>query len=540
MTGRAFGQTATGLPIAVVTADQAADYDRAAIASGIPSRALMQRAGAAAASEIARRWPRALRRGIAIYTGPGNNGGDGWVVAGAMAAAGIHTRVREIAEPRSDDARAERENAFPLIDRGSPHGGEEVIVDALLGTGSSGMPRGAIADAIREIADRRSHGARVVALDVPSGLDATTGSAEGSVVADLTLTFGTMKRGLLVSRGPAGRIAVIDIGLGKLLGWTHDDAVVLTRPTPGTAVEPRLVDARWARARVPRISAEAHKGVRGKLAIVGGAPGMVGASILAARAAIASGVGMTRLVVDRANLATVQTAAYDAMATSWPNDDDEMATAIGDWADGVILGPGLGTGRAARDLAERVLRGWTGPVVIDADALNVFAGDQPTLRDLIGGRPALLTPHAGELARLLGVSPDEVLANRFDIGGSIARDLQCAVLLKGVPTIVTSPSGQTLISASGTPVLAMAGSGDLLSGIAGTLLAQGVEPSTAGAAAAVLHGRAGEIADRRARSVRGVAIADILRAVPMVWAEADRLSSPPVLAELPAVGDADR
>ena len=535
MTARGASGRTTGLPVAVVTAEQSAEYDRAAIASGIPSRALMQRAGAAAAGEIARRWPGALRRGIAIYTGPGNNGGDGWVVAGAMAAAGVHTRVREIAEPRTDDARAERESAFPLIDRGAPHGGEEVVVDALLGTGASGSPRGAIADAIREIAERRSHGARIVSLDVPSGLDATTGAAEGSVIADLTLTFGTMKRGLLVSRGATGRIAVIDIGLGSLLGWTHDDAVVLTRPTPGTAAEPRLVDARWARTLRP-IPAEAHKGTRGKLAIVGGGRGMAGAAVLAGRAAIASGIGMVRLIVEEESVAVVQSGLGDATAAAWENARESIA----DWADCVLLGPGLGNTASTRALAREVLEGFRGPVVIDADGLNVFAGDAASLRQLLGERPAMITPHVAELARLGGGTVDAVLADRFEIGVSVAREAGAVVVLKGVPTVISSPGGRTLVSASGTPVLAMGGSGDLLAGIAGTLVAQLVDPLWAGAAAAVLHGRAGEIAQQRNRSIRGVALDDILHALRRVWGESDRPPRPPVLAELPAVGEIGR
>ncbi len=496
----------------------------------------MQRAGAAAAAEIARRSPTALRRGVAIYTGAGNNGGDGWVVAGAMAAAGVRTRVREVAEPRTDDARAERRTALQLVDRGTPHGGEEIIVDALLGTGTAGSPRGEIADAIREIADRREHGASVVSLDVPSGLDATSGRADGSVAADLTLTFGTMKRGLLISRGHSGRIVVLDIGLGALLGRSDDEAAEPDRPTRRTAAEPRLVDAAWARAQAPPIAPEAHKGTRRKLAVVGGGPGMLGAAVLAARAAMASGIGMVRLVVDRSNLASAQTAAYEALAVGWPEDDESADESINRWADGVLLGPGLGREPWGREIAERVLRVWRGPVVVDADALNAFDGDVAKLRDLLGGRTALLTPHVGEFARLAGCATEDVLASRFEIGGSLARNLGCVLLLKGVPTVVSAPDGRSLVSASGTPALAMAGSGDLLGGIAATLLTQDDDALVAGAAAAAVHGRAGELANRR-RSVRGVTLDDVVRAVPRVWAEREIPARPPVLAELPPVGD---
>ena len=512
------------MTVRVSSAAAAALCDRAAIDAGIPSRALMQRAGAAAAAEIALRAPRALRRGVAVYTGPGNNGGDGWVVAAAMAASGARVRVREIGSPRTDDARAERTHARTVVDDQPPHGGEEIIVDALLGTGASGSPRGAIADAIREIAQRRSDGAKVISLDVPSGLDATTGKADGAVMADLTLTFGTMKRGLLVARGHAGRIVVLDIGLGH-----HTDA-------GGTQ---ELIGLQWAREHVPAILADAHKGVRRKLAIVGGGEGMVGAAILAGRAAMRSGVGIVRALVASPNLLAMQSAAYETLALPWPSDASDVEETIAKWAHGLLLGPGLGTSPETRALAERVLLGWRGPVVVDADGLNVFEGEVSVLRDLLAGRPALITPHVSELARLAECSPDEVLTNRFEIGATLARELGCVVLLKGVPTVITAPDGRSMVSAAGTPVLAAGGSGDLLGGIAATLLAQNGDPFVAAGCAAVVHGRAGEIANR-GRAVRGVALDAVLNALPDVWGERLPPPRPPVLAELPRAGDRPR
>src|SRR5687767_3964605 len=228
--------------VRVVSAAEAAAADRRAIEAGVPSRALMQRAGAAAATEIALRFPRRLRRGVAIYAGPGNNGGDGWVVAAALAAAGIPVRVRQVGSLRSEDARAERESASALVGSDPPHGGEELVVDALLGTGATGVPRGGIADAIAEITLRRASGAKVVALDVPSGLDATTGRAEGAVTADLTVTFGTLKRGQLMARGRCGRLVVLDIGLGAHASATGSQT---------------LIGPEWVRAQIAPIGADA-------------------------------------------------------------------------------------------------------------------------------------------------------------------------------------------------------------------------------------------------------------------------------------------
>ena len=509
------------LKVRVVSADDAAAADRRAIEAGVPSRALMQRAGAAAATEIALRFPRALRRGVAIHAGPGNNGGDGWVVAGALAAAGIPVSVQQVGTPRTDDARAEREAAIGLVGTQPPHGGEELVVDALLGTGVSGPPRGALGEAIAAIAARRAAGARVVALDVPSGLDATTGSSEGAVTADLTLTFGTLKRGQLIARGQCGRLVVIDIGLGA-----HAHA----------ADAQPLVDAAWVRSMVAPIGADAHKGVRRKLAIVGGGEGMAGAPILAARAAMVSGVGVVRLMVAAANIGAVQSAAFEALALPWPDSDAEAEDALAAWGNGVLLGPGLGKYPETRALAERVLRVWRGPIVVDADGLNVFEGEADALRDLLAGRPALITPHVTEFARLAGCSPGDVLADRFEIGASLARTLNCTVLLKGVPSVITSPDGRSAVSASGSPVLAAAGSGDVLGGIAATLLTQMEDPFIAASCAAAVHGRAGELANA-GFAVRGVALGSVLEARSRVWSEPLPPRRPPILAELVRPGD---
>ncbi len=509
------------MTVRVVSASEAAAADRRAIDAGVPTRALMQRAGAAAATEIALRYPGRLGRGVAIHAGPGNNGGDGWVVAGALAAAGIAVRVRQVGSVRSDDARAERANAIDLVETDAPHGGEEIVVDALLGTGASGVPRGAIAESIAEIAARRASGARVVALDLPSGLDATTGHADGAVIADLTLTFGTLKRGQLIARGLCGRLVVLDIGLGAHAHAGDSQA---------------LVDRAWVRARVAPIGADAHKGVRRKLAIVGGGNGMAGAAILAARAAMVSGIGVVRLIVAPGSISAVQSAACEALALRWPDSDADTENALTNWGDGVLLGPGLGKYPETRALAERVLRVWRGPIVVDADALNVFEGDAATLRDLLDGRPALITPHVSEFARLAGCSPADVLADRFEIGATLARTLNCTVLLKGVPTVVTAANGESVVSASGSPVLAAAGSGDVLAGISATLLTQVHDSFIAGACAAVVHGRAGEIANA-GHAVRGVALRRVLDALPRAWGEPLPPQRPPILAELRRPGD---
>jgi NAD(P)H-hydrate epimerase len=509
-------------PVRVVTAQQAAERDARAIASGVPSFGLMRTAGEAAAAELMRHaGERATANGVLIYAGGGNNGGDAWVVAGALASRGLKVRVHVVEEPRTDDARRAKAEAAPALGSDvEPLEHPGVVVDGLLGTGARGAPRGATAEACAAIDAARRGGAFVVALDVPSGLDAATGAREGAPRADLTVTFGTIKRGHLLARDWCGCIVVVDIGLGA-----HVDLA------DGA---PELADAAFVRGAVPRIAADAHKGARGKVVIVGGARGMAGAVLLAARAALRSGVGLVKLVVDPANIDLVQRALPEALAAAWPNDDQESA-ALAEWGDAVLLGPGLGRAEA-RALVDRMLRTSARPVVLDADALNAFEGDADGLASRLGARPALITPHPAEFARLSGLAMAAVNARRFDVAGDLARRLGATVLLKGVPTVVSDPTGRTIASASGTPVLGQGGSGDMLAGIAVTLMAQCEQPVDAGAAAAWVHGRAAELA-APGGEVRGVTLDDVLGALREAW-KCEQAARPPyVLAELPFVGE---
>jgi ADP-dependent NAD(P)H-hydrate dehydratase / NAD(P)H-hydrate epimerase len=509
----------------VVDSTQSAARDRAAIDAGVPSRALMQRAGAAVASELALREPRRLAAGVCVFAGPGNNGGDAWVVARALATTGTRVRVIEAMPAKTPDAIAERALALPFVDvenlLDTAVVSEPIVIDGLLGTGSTGAPRGSIARAVEIINGSRSRGALIATIDLPTGLDATTGEHAGAVLADITFTFGAAKRGQLVAREICGSIVVLDIGLGAYA--TRSDGA------------PTIVDEAWVSRRVPPIPADAHKGTRKKLVIVGGAAGMAGASILAARAAERSGAGMVRLIVAPESLAVVQAAEPFALAASWPVDDAAVDRDIVSWADGVVIGPGLSRGPGSRTLVDRVLSRFSGPVLLDADALNVYDGAVDALRRGIGGRAALLTPHPAEFARLAGSTVEQVLKDRFSVGAELAKRTGATVLLKGQPTVITAPGGDSLVSAAGTPILAAAGSGDLLSGIAGTMLTQIGDALTAGAIGAWIHGRAAELAGYT--RVRGLALADVLAALPAAWPNEVTPRRFPVLLELPAVGE---
>ncbi|HMI46604.1 MAG TPA: NAD(P)H-hydrate dehydratase, partial [Gemmatimonadaceae bacterium] len=374
------------------------------------------------------------------------------------------------------------------------------------------------AGGIASINRMRSSGARVAALDLPSGLDATTGSHSACVVADLTLSFGGVKRGSLLARDCCGEIVALDIGL--------DDA-------PGSADDrlPVLVDGPWVRSRIPPIRYDAHKGTRNHLAIVGAGPGMPGAVVLACRAALRSGLGLVRALVAPGSVGAVLQATPSALISEWPTNQKEISAEISKWADAIVIGPGLGRSDDTRSLVERILGDSKLPVLLDADALNVFEGQAAALKKLLAGRSALITPHVAEFARLAGVTVEKVLANRFDIGGELASTIGATVLLKGSPTVIFTPRGERFVVARGTAALGTGGSGDILSGIGGALLAQITDAATAASCAAWVHGRAAELCEY----VRGTTLEDVLYALPRAWNEGEPTPEPPVLAKLPAV-----
>lgn len=505
------------MTVRVVTAKEAAARDRTTIESGVPSRQLMQRAGNAAAKIILESFPPEVLKHAVIFTGPGNNGGDGWVVAGEITDAIGSIEVIEAISPKTEDAAAQRAAALRksgvrVVPRADS---ARLVIDALLGTGSTGAPRGVVAERVAEIAALRETGARVVALDLPTGVDATTGEHEAAVRADLTLTFGNVKRGHLLARDLCGEIVALDIGL---LAPASDDS-------------PELIDYDWVRARLPRLRYDDNKGDRGKLAIVAGGKGMPGAAILVARAALRSGIGLVRLLVHESNLPAVASAVPSALLSTWPASGEEIARLIADWADGLVIGPGLGSDSDSRALVENILSKTKMPVLLDADALNVFSGDIRSLASLLRDRGALITPHPAELGRLITAPTTDVVARRFEIGLEAARSIGAVTLLKGSPTVITAPDGSRFCCARGSSALATGGSGDLLSGIAGALLARTKDPVTSAGCAAWVHGRAAELCEY----VRGTTLEDVLFALPRAWNEPEPALQEPVLARVAPV-----
>ncbi len=521
--------------VAVLTAEGARELDARTIATLPDSYTLMRRAASVAAEWLHQR----EERSAAVYVGPGNNGGDGWLIAGLLRERGWSVTLHAAGDPRTDDAQRARHDALCTGVFASPIGSESVIIDALLGTGASGALRGDVASAIVMLRRARARGDApfpvLIAIDIPSALNATTGVDDGAVAADVTLTFGSVKRGQLLRRDLTGEVQVLDIGL-----------------VDAAASEPRIVDAAAVREWIPRMAADAWKGTRGRLAIVGGDSGMAGAVIIAASGAHAAGAGMVRADVAAEAVLPLQIAAPFATVQSWRAYDWSRINTT--WPSAMVIGPGLdGSMPEVRAAVLALLSAFEGPVVLDAGALTAFRWSAPSdiaeidvadgcdtdpldaLRHALRGRPALLTPHVGEFNALF--APDARPRDRFEAASVLASRLNASVLLKGVPTVIASPGGARLVSAAGNPALAMGGTGDLLAGIAGALMAQGIPPLQAGAAAAWVHGCAAEQATLHHGAWRGVTMERLVNEVSNVWPRlfAHTSSPPHTLLELPAV-----
>jgi NAD(P)H-hydrate epimerase len=510
--------------IPVLSPAESEAWDAQAERAGIARDTLMDAAGRAAAAVVARRFAGALGNGALVAAGPGNNGGDGWVLARALHQAGIAVWVASPTEgSRSPLCETARTRALAQGVREVPPDGPWPVpglaVDALLGTGARGAPRAPVASLAERLRELR---VPLVALDGPTGLDLGTGVVHGTPHADLSITFGGVRRGHLLARDEAGEILVVDIG----------------HPPPPASL-PRLVTDGWAGRELPRFAAADHKGVRGRVVVLGGAPGMSGALRLAARAALAAGAGYVHAVAPPATVAELRGAEPDLLTTGQAFDDVPTAEVhdLVARADCVIAGPGLGReeGRAA---FLEVLLGNARRLIVDADAISVFQGAADRLASIVRER-GIVTPHPGEFRALF---PDLAADRELDPWGAAAAGSErigAVVLLKGVPTVVAAQGTTRWTIAAGNPGLGTGGSGDVLSGIAGTLLAQGCDPGVAAALAGLALGEAGDIAARRvtARAMRPM---DVIAALPDVWrlwsvarsgAKGHEL---PVLARLPA------
>ena len=457
--------------LALLTPEEMGRADAFAVAAGHPEAVLMLAAGAAVAAAIRRRWS---PRPVLVLCGPGNNGGDGFVVAAELAASGWPVRVALIGERSALKGAAGHYAARWSGDCSAMApaaiAGAGLIVDAIFGAGLSRPVTGVAAETLQAAAEA---GIPIVAVDVPSGLDGATGAVRGlAVAADLTVTFFRKKPGhlLLPGRRLCGETVVADIGI---------PAAALAPIAPGTHENgPAL----WLAA-YPWPDIDSHKYRRGHALILGGET-MTGAARLTARSAARMGAGLVTLAAPRAAW-PVYAASLASVITRPIAGIEEFRALLADVRrNAIAIGPGAGTMPAVREMALAALQ--TGrAVVLDADALTVFADARDELPKAIRG-PTVLTPHDGEFHRLFGIAGDKLQRAR-----AAARLSGAIIVLKGPDTVVAAPDGRAIINGNAPPDLATGGTGDVLAGMITGLLAQGMDGFAAAAAAVWLHGEAG-------------------------------------------------
>jgi NAD(P)H-hydrate epimerase len=488
----------------ILNGEQMREADRRTIQEiGIPSLVLMENAGRQVVAAIESVYPDLADRHVAVIGGKGNNGGDGFVVARTLRQRGIDVSVflvGQVAEVKGD-ARVNLEilgrlgmTVVEIADEGqwelhfSEIADHDLIVDALFGTGLK-TALGGIYETI--VADLNGSGIPIVAIDLPSGMSADTPDLPGDVIeAAVTVALGAPKLPLVLppAEHKAGEVVIADIGIPAevIEGLEGPRLELLTRERMRTLVTPRAPDA--------------HKGDFGHVLVVAGSLGKSGAAVLAAEGALRSGAGLVTVATPRGCQPIVASQAAEYMTVAL----EETASGTVDFAaaeqvssvaaDVVVAGPGLGRGEGVatfvRELVERVET----PLVLDADALNAFA-DEPAR--LVGreGRDLIITPHPGEMARLIGCTVADVQANRLGMARDFASSHRVYVILKGHRTLVATPDGRLFVNPTGSPGMATGGTGDVLAGMVAAWLAQLLDAEPACSLAVYLHGAAGELAD---------------------------------------------
>jgi hydroxyethylthiazole kinase-like uncharacterized protein yjeF len=518
----------------ILSADEMREADRLTTARyGIPSATLMENAGASVAEFIAQRWPKFAQRRIVILCGKGNNGGDGFVTARHLLELGAKPEVYLFATPeemRGDAATNCRRwqdmsgalrlarNSGDLQDVKPALEGAYIIVDALLGTGTRGAVEGFYAEAIEAVNKRRGPvRSAVVAVDIPSGLVADTGEAMGACInATFSITFTAPKTGMIVGTASdhTGQVVVRDIG-----------------SPPELIDEVGKSNVRWIDWRevsvfaVPR-RADANKGNYGHALITAGSVGKSGAAVLASWAALRVGAGLVTVATPEPVLPIVAAHTPEIMTEPLPATDVgsismrsfeyERFAKLLKGKRALAIGPGLSTHDETQQFVRSVVGSRTVPMILDADGLNAFAGRAQELRN--GSGPLALTPHPGEMARLLSCGIPNVQAERLEVARKSAADWSAIVILKGQQTVVAAPGGQVFVNSTGNPGMGTGGTGDVLTGMLAGLTAQfGVTPWVRVLAFGVyLHGLAGDIAYADTGEAPLMA-SDLIRAIPRAY-----------------------
>lgn len=470
----------------------------------------MERASLGAWDFLGERFPDAHR--IAVLCGPGANGGDGLALARHAVLAGAEARFAfPGGPPRAGSLaavqleRLERLGARPEPDWRAVLADADLAVDALFGIGLSRPLDGIWVEVVEALS-----AVPTLSLDLPSGLDGRLGRPRGAAVrAAATATFARAKPGLLLDPGRefAGTVRVVDIGVPPAC-WDGEPAI-------------EALDAPWARGRLPSRARGAHKGLAGRLVLWAGSPDYFGAAVLATSAALRSGAGLLLLGSDAGTASRIATIVPEAMGRVAVGPGALPWETLLAGADAVVAGPGIGTSPEARSTLGALLEAWSGPLVLDADALNLLARER-ALSDRVRSRvlPAVLLPHPGEAARLLGSSVPEVLEDPLASVRELSERFSAVAVLKGATPLAAAPDGRLALGVAGHSGMAVGGCGDALAGAVGARLAEGDEPFLAARLALRAHARAGDLAG--AAGSRGMSVTDLVAKLPAAWEEMER------------------
>ncbi len=507
----------------VLTAEQMRELDRRTIEEiGVPGVVLMENAGRGAVELLCAEYAELFPGPVLILCGKGNNGGDGYVMARHLLNRGwlVDTLLLAEADKIVGDAatnlRALRAQGGPLTSISDVEGLQaelalrqpKLVVDALFGTGLNDTLRGIAVQAVDWMNGFRGP---VLAVDIPSGVDGSSGRQLGCAVkADLTVSFAAAKLGHLLSPGRdlCGDLRIVDIGIPPHLADALDENYL-------------WMNAEYAAELIPPRPRSGHKGTFGHLLVIAGSQGKSGAALLASAAGLRSGAGLVTLAAPQSLQPILAAALPEIMTEPLAEQQGGLAAAatvelerLSSGKQALAVGPGLGQGTAISALMRALLELARQPLVIDADALNALVGHLDCLRHCKGVTP-VLTPHPGEMARLCGISIAEVEADRVKVARDFALRHQVVLVLKGAPTLVAAPDGSLAINGSGNPLLASGGSGDVLTGLIGGLLAQGMEPFRAAQLGVFLHGAA---ADRLAEKMgnAGLLAGELAAEIPLI------------------------
>lgn len=503
----------------IATSQQMKNIDRRAIREfGIPGVVLMENAASAVVAEMEQFFDGLTGLRVGIVCGKGNNGGDGFALARRLSIRGVAVRVALLAPFSAAAGEANvnlailRKTDVQITQNASSRSvsdiiaWSDIIVDAMLGVGLSSSLKGLFAQAVDMI---NTAGKPVVAIDIPTGINADTGSIMGAaIMADLTVTMALLKRGLVLLPGAqyAGAVRVADIGI---------PSVVVDKEKINAA----LLDRGYAWGLIGPRGPDSHKGDFGHLMIIAGSPGKAGAAIMAARSAQRAGAGLVSVAAPNNLVPVIQSQIVEAMCvpsvesiegTLGLGSEEELLKAAATMS-ACAIGPGLSTHYETVQVVRNLVQRLTVPMVIDADGLNALVGFTDILKRTKA--PVIVTPHPGEMGRLAGISSAEVQKDRITVASEFAAEYKVILALKGAGSVVACPDGRVFINSTGNPGMATGGTGDALTGMIGGLLAQGYPSTQAACLGVYLHGLAGDLAVKE-KGEMGMIAGDLIEKIP--------------------------